>query len=104
MNIIGWIGSIMLAICGVPQLIKTRRDGHAEGISLPFLGLWFGGELLTLGYVAPSLDWPLMANYGANVILVGIIGYYKLWPRHSNKNKLTTAEKDIILRQLSRNV
>lgn len=83
MSFIGWLGSIMLAVCAAPAAYKAYMDKHADGVSGPFIGLWLGGELLTLVYVAPDLNWPLIANYGANIFFVGIIAYYK-W---SNKIK-----------------
>jgi len=46
-EIIGWIGNILFAICGIPQVIKTFRSKSAKDLSLLFLWLWFSGELLT---------------------------------------------------------
>lgn len=86
MNLIGWLGAAMLALCGAPAAYKAYMDKHAEGVSGPFIALWLGGEMLTLVYVAPSLNWPLIANYGVNIVFVGIIAYYK-W-RHLLEMKM----------------
>jgi uncharacterized protein with PQ loop repeat len=75
---IGWLGSAMLSICGLPAAYQSWRDGHSDGLSWPFLALWTGGEVLTLIYVAPSFNWPLLANYSANLLFLGIMIYFKL--------------------------
>jgi|SRR5665213_2584726 len=83
MIIIGWIGGLILAISSLPQLLKTISDGHAEGLSTVFLLAWLIGEVLSLIYVTPTHNWPLIANYSANLFIVALIGYYKVWPRSS---------------------
>jgi uncharacterized protein with PQ loop repeat len=75
---IGWSGSICLALCALPQAIKSYKDKHATGISLGFLTLWSLGELLTLIYVAPKMDLPLLTNYLLNIAFLSIIWYYKI--------------------------
>lgn len=82
---IGWIGSIMFAICGAPQAFKSIRDGHSRGISPFFLTLWLGGELCYLYSTIAKfglVDW-LLFNYIGNVCAVLIIGYYWVRPRKS---------------------
>lgn len=74
----GWLGSICLAICGAPAAYKVYKDQHAKGLSGPSIALWFIGEVLTLVYVVPQLNWPLIANYGANLIFVSVLVYYKI--------------------------
>lgn len=80
---IGWLGSVMFAICGLPQALKARREGHAEGLDLGFLLLWTGGELCTL-YAVLGLSTPilyLIFNYLANLVFLAIVWRYKIWPR-----------------------
>lgn len=74
---IGWIGSICFAICGLPQAIASWQQGHSDGISWLFLGLWFTGEVLTLIYVMPKRQWPLIFNYVCNLVFIAIVMYYK---------------------------
>ena len=79
---IGWIGAIAFGACGMPQAIKTYRDGNAEGLDFIFLALWTVGEICTL--YAVLLDAPrpyLIANYLANLVFLGIMWRYKIWPR-----------------------
>ena len=75
---IGWIGSTMLAICGLPQVIHTIGLGCAKGLSWWFLGLWGGGEILCSIYTYLQLGWdPLHFNYGINMLFISIMIYYK---------------------------
>jgi uncharacterized protein with PQ loop repeat len=87
-NIIGWAGSIILGVSSIPQMKKVILDGHADGMAGSFLFCWTFGEILSLIYVAPSYNWPLIANYSINLVILLIIGYYKLFPRFSRKPKL----------------
>ncbi len=78
---IGWIGSWCLALCGVPAAWKCYKDGHSDGLSTGFVALWLAGEVLTLAYVLPKQDWPLVCNYVMNIALIMVMVRYKIWPR-----------------------
>ena len=82
-ELIGYSGGILLALCGVPLAINAIRAGEAKGISLLFLFMWLTGEILTAAYVlvTKGLDWPLVSNYIANIILILIVLKYKILPR-----------------------
>lgn len=43
--------------------------------------MWGAGEVLTLVYVFPKMELPLMFNYAANIVFISIITYYKVRPR-----------------------
>jgi uncharacterized protein with PQ loop repeat len=79
----GWVGGILLAFCGIPQALHCYRKGNAEGIDWVFLMVWLGGELLTIAYVFPKQDLPLLFNYAMNIVLLLIIVRYKVWPRNT---------------------
>ncbi len=81
LEFIGWLGGILLAICGVPQAYKSWKEGHSDGISWGFIWLWFFGEILVLIYVFPKLLIPLILNYSLNVIVIMVIIWYKWYPR-----------------------
>jgi len=81
MELLGWIGSLAFAICGLPQAILSYKQGHSAGISWGFISLWAIGEVLTLIYVFDKGHPPLIFNYVGNLIFVGIILRYKIWPR-----------------------
>lgn len=81
MELIGWIGSAMLALCALPQAWKSYRTKSSADLSGWFLGLWCGGEVLLLIYVVPKGDIPLIANYTVNLALLAVIIKYKWWAK-----------------------
>jgi len=80
---IGWIGSLLLALCGLPQAIKTYQTKRADDLSWWFLGMWGGGEILTFIYVLNSniadgaYQYPLLVNYVINFIIIKYLVYVK---------------------------
>lgn len=81
-EIIGIIGATLLALCGLPQSIRSYKDGHSDGLSWGFLSMWGFGEILVLYYVMmTTMDMILIANYIVNLIIGGVIVYYKIKPR-----------------------
>jgi uncharacterized protein with PQ loop repeat len=85
METIGWMGSILFAICGLPQAIQCAKDGHARGLNWFFLLAWLGGEILTIIYVWPKSDWPLLANYMVNLVFLAVMLRYKIKERNTFK-------------------
>jgi uncharacterized protein with PQ loop repeat len=85
-SILGWLGSVCLAICGVPQAIQSFKDKHSHGISWGFLLLWTFGEIFALAYVYDKLDLPLLVNYGSNILIVSIMLYYKVYPKTKSES------------------
>jgi uncharacterized protein with PQ loop repeat len=81
MEQIGWLGSILLAFCGLPQAIESIKTKSSEGLTWGFIGMWFIGEIMTFIYILPKMDLPLLFNYTANIIFLAIIIYYKLSPK-----------------------
>ena len=81
MEIIGWIGSTLFALCALPQAVQTWKDKHCRSLSWAFLLMWFFGEVLTIIYVSQKEDVvPLLANYGLNIILLLFIIWFKVFP------------------------
>lgn len=90
---IGWIGNILFAICGIPQVIKTYRTKSAKDLSALFLWLWLAGELLTFVYIVVgdletgALHYPLYFNYMVNIFMACFLIYAKLnYPRKFGSN------------------
>ena len=81
MEYIGWIGSILLAFCGLPQAVESYKTKNSDGLTWGFLGMWGMGEIFTIIYILPKWHWPLIFNYTANIIFISIILYYKLKPK-----------------------
>jgi uncharacterized protein with PQ loop repeat len=77
LEFIGWLGSVAFGICGLPQALKSIKDGHSDGISWGFIFLWLIGEICTLIYVLPQLLLPLILNYVLNLVFLIIIIFYK---------------------------
>ena len=85
-DISGWVGAICLACCAVPQAILSVRQGHSDGISKGLLWLWSLGEIFTLIYLLAqpydNWNWPLVVNYSANIVFIGIVVWYKIFPKN----------------------
>lgn len=77
LDAIGFIGSTLLAVCGIPEVVRTIR-GNKCHLGWNFLLLWFGGELFMLAYIIPMKDLPLLLNYVFNTALVSIMLFYKI--------------------------
>ena len=75
----GWISTISLAICALPQVLHVWRTGKTEGLSTVFLACWLAGELFGLIYIQgfDTIPWPLLLNYAANTLAVGYLLYKK---------------------------
>jgi uncharacterized protein with PQ loop repeat len=77
MELIGWIGSTLLALCGVPLAWQTIKQKHARYMSNMFLAMWLIGEILTFAYILPKRDYPLLLNYSLNIVCLAIVVRYK---------------------------
>jgi uncharacterized protein with PQ loop repeat len=88
-ELIGWTGGILLSICAIPQAVKVYKEKTAAGLSWGMVYFWFFGEVLTAFYILHTnietnvYQWPLLFNYGVNIILVS----YLIWAKHRYKEK-----------------
>ena len=82
-ELVGWIGAICLAVCCLPQAWLSFKQKHSNGVSNWLIILWGLGEVLTLIYVWPTGQMPLIYNYAANIVLLAVIAYYKIFPGES---------------------
>lgn len=82
-ELIGYIGSLLFAFCGLPQCIKCFREKNSDGLSWGFLFMWLGGELCLLYYTFFNigLDIPLLMNYTINLLFLTVIFKYKIKPK-----------------------
>jgi len=87
LEIVGWLGAACFAICGAPQAYKCWKEKNAKGISWGLILLWTLGEALTLLYVLPKKDLPLIFNYLANLGFLSIILTYKIKDTRSKYGK-----------------
>lgn len=80
MTVIGSIGAFLLGVCSVPLALQSYREKKSD-ISGAFLWTWFIGEILTFIYALHLKDIPLTLNYLCNILLIGVVIYYKLFPK-----------------------
>ncbi len=78
MKILGWIGSILLAGCGLPEVVKAFETGECT-LTWPFLLMWFFGEVLLLIPVVTQIKSKfLIFNYTMNVLFIATLIWFKL--------------------------
>lgn len=78
------LGSLLLAVCGIPQFVKVVREKHCDGLSYGFVFLWWGGELLvTWSLLESGLSNELLINYIPNVGITSVILWYKLFGKRT---------------------
>ena len=76
-DLIGWAGTILLAISAIPQLITTIRSKTTDGLSFGMLLCWSlgcGSMGVYSLFMAPKL--PLLVNYGLNTALTVLIMFF----------------------------
>lgn len=78
--LIGILGNALLALCALPQAIKSIRTGSAEDLSWGFLLMWGLGEIGAAVYAFAELnkDSLLLANYALNMVCIAVILGVKL--------------------------
>lgn len=77
MELLGYIGGGLLAVCALPETYRTVRDKECH-LGWAFLLLWFFGEVFMLMYGLQLDDLPLILNYGLNIILLIPMLYFKI--------------------------
>jgi uncharacterized protein with PQ loop repeat len=89
-SLVGIIGGICFSISGVPQMILSIQTGNSNGMSAGTIWLWLGGEAsMTIFAIASTYVGDikkkaaviLLANYILCMATVGIIAWYKYFPR-----------------------
>jgi uncharacterized protein with PQ loop repeat len=81
-NIIGYMAMTCLIIAAIPQVIKSIKEGHSNGIAGGYIILLISGFSLMATYLLftkPII--PVLINYMFNIMMMLTIGYYKLFPR-----------------------
>lgn len=77
MNTIGLVGSLLLTFCGVPELFRTLKNQRCD-VGWGFVLMWFFGEIFCLFYGLDLNEIPLIINYTFNLLIVGVMLYFKL--------------------------
>lgn len=82
-SIIGYLAMICLMTASIPQAVKSVKDGHSNGIAGGYLILLLTGFTFMSAYLLltkPII--PVLVNYASNIVMMLIVGYYKLFPRN----------------------
>lgn len=82
-DLIGWIGSVAFALCGIPQAWECFKQKSARGINPGFVGLWLVGEVCYVASILMKFGWVtwMMFNYTANIFSIAVIIYYLIHDR-----------------------
>ena len=72
---VGIVGSVCLALCGVPLVLEAWRTGKCS-YAWWFLILWIVGEAATLIYTGFRGEWILWLNYIPNLLCLIILFFY----------------------------
>jgi uncharacterized protein with PQ loop repeat len=78
MELIGFISSGLLAVCGLPTAIIAIRTKSGKHIDDWLFWIWYIAEILGIAYVVHLGSVPLILNYSFNVLFLSIICYFKL--------------------------
>lgn len=86
---IGWIANALFAYSPFPQARRSWKEKHSDGIEAQMLWVWFLGEALSVIYIGmqSKILLPLMFNFSSNVILIGVILYFKYFGSKRNAIK-----------------
>ncbi len=74
-DIIGLIGSVCFAVCGIPAAMEAYKAKYCNYNKI-FLSLWLTGELACIIYAIGISKPILLINYGGNLICLLVIIYY----------------------------
>lgn len=91
-EVIGWMGSILFAICALPQVIHTYKTKKTDDLNELFIWLWFWGEVFTLCYIFigdianKNYHIPLYFNYIFNLLLL----FYLVFAKYRYNSKPTS--------------
>ena len=77
-SIIGIFGGICIGISFIPQVIRTVKDGHADGISPWFVAITFVSSLSMLIYGGYFMVPPILLANGSVACNNIIIAAYKM--------------------------
>jgi uncharacterized protein with PQ loop repeat len=73
---IATIGSVLLALCGLPEALKAFKTKRCD-VGYPMLLSWLIGELCLIVFALQTKQYMLLINYIANVLFVITMLYYK---------------------------
>jgi uncharacterized membrane protein HdeD (DUF308 family) len=78
MTLLATIGSLLLALCGLPEAISAYKNKSC-GLGWPMLLMWVLGEIFLIIFAVQTAQYVLLLNYVANVVFLVVMIYYKIW-------------------------
>jgi uncharacterized protein with PQ loop repeat len=93
METIGYLGSLLLTVCGIPEVIRTIKDNKCH-LGWSMIVLWTLGEIFMMSYAFYLVNGPLIMNYVFNFFVVGILLFYKIKATETNKNRKVKSIKE----------
>ena len=81
LELIGWLGNLLLALCALPAAILAIKRGNCDHIGVSLMIPWTAGEVFALYYALQFESVPLNMNYVANLVFLVVLWYYKIWRR-----------------------
>lgn len=82
-HIIGYLAMFCLITASIPQAIKSIKEGHSKGMAGGYIILLlFGFTLMSVYLLLTKPIIPVLINYASNILMMLIIGYYKLFPKN----------------------
>lgn len=78
---LGWVASILLMFCAMPQVVQSWQQGHSNGLSVVMLAMWFAGTSSMLVFLYPERKQQkqVFCNYIINSCASGIILYFRVF-------------------------
>ena len=89
MELIGYTSGLMLALCGLPEAIRSVRNKRCD-IGWGLLLLWLGGEVGLLIYELKTMAIPRLLNYSCNILFISIMIYWKIKKKLVDKCQFCT--------------
>ncbi|MEK6832560.1 MAG: PQ-loop repeat-containing protein [Nanoarchaeota archaeon] len=83
-EILGWAGSLILALSAIPQCLKTYKTKSAKDLSWLFLQMWLIGVICLFSYTIYTniqtdvYQYPLLANYTISSLCAAFLVVAKL--------------------------
>jgi hypothetical protein len=87
-SIVGLLGGLCFAYCGVPTAWRTIRAGCSQGTPASVAWMIFLGGILMFAYLAASygFDRLLAANYAVETASWGVVVWFHHFPRKEPEN------------------
>lgn len=75
---IDFIGSVLLAACGLPEAIRCYKNKRCD-IGYGMLLSWLIGEVCLVFYSVETGQFVLLINYLANIMFISVMLYFKIF-------------------------